>query len=85
MNNNNKSIPYCLFALGVAVASMVAFTLGSKSVSSVTALVRHGISSNLRFSESITANGKVFTSGQIGAGANIQEATLNALNDVGML
>ena len=43
---------------------------------------RFGISSNGRFSESISYSGVVYTSGQVGKGRNIQEATRLALEDV---
>ena len=81
MSCNNCNIGrFGLLTVGIAIISILSFKFGAKSTLST---IRHGISSNLRYSESITVNGKVFTSGQVGSGKTIQEATQNALNDVG--
>lgn len=41
---------------------------------------RYGVAT--RYSESVVANGMVYTSGQVGGGANIKEATAAALKDL---
>ena len=43
---------------------------------------RFGISNNGRFSESVSYGGVVYTSGQVGKGRTIHEATASALEDV---
>jgi len=76
-----------VFITQVVVAILRRSTRNGGSAAAATeekkgALTRYGISSNGRFSESISHEGVVYTSGQVGKGRTIQEATSAALADV---
>lgn len=76
-----------LALLGAVMLISGSSTLGSVLVRSLSSsrrlsssIKRYGVAT--RYSESVVANGMVYTSGQVGGGANIKEATAAALKDL---
>ena len=67
-----------LIMLNLLVRSMSSASKGSASKT----IERFGVAKSGRFSESIRVNGMVYTSGQVGKGATIQEAARMALADL---
>lgn len=73
------------YAAGIVVTSLLlkgvraSTTAASSSGGEIT---RYGVSSNGRFAESVSHNGVVYTSGQVGKGPSIEDATKAALADI---
>jgi len=75
------------YAAGIVLTSLLlkgvrASTTKASSNGASGEITRYGVSSNGRFAESVSHNGIVYTSGQVGKGPSIEDATAAALADI---